>query len=115
MASTTPSVKTAATKKLAAAKKRTTAKKVAAKKVAASEGFAPTAVAAESLAIGDVVMLTSSDGTVVGPGRLCAESLVSSTVCVNFPDLGCKKVSRSRLHLAPPGSQAPNCNGCDDC
>ena len=115
MASTTPPRKTAATKKRAAAKKQPAAKKVAAKKPAANEGFASTGLAAESLAIGDVVMLTSSDGTVVGPGRLCAENLVSSTVCVNFPDLGCKKVSRSRLHLAPPGSQAPNCNGCDDC
>ena len=110
MANTTPPRKTAATRKRAAAKKQP-----AAKKVAANEGFATMGVAAESLAIGDVVMLTSSDGTVVGPGRLCAESLVSSTVCVNFPDLGCKKVSRSRLSMAPPGSQAPNCNGCDDC
>jgi hypothetical protein len=99
MVSTTPS------RKPSAIKKRT-----AAKMAFANAGFN-----ASDVSIGDVVILKSSDGTLSVPGRLCAKNMVSNTACVNFPGLGCAKVSRSRLSLAPVGSLAPNCDGCDDC
>ncbi|MDM0122594.1 hypothetical protein [Variovorax arabinosiphilus] len=73
-------------------------------------------VNAHSPGIGDVVMLNNSDGTVLGPGRLCAERPGFGSACVQFGGaIGCISVTRFRLSVAPPGSDAPSCEGCDNC
>ena len=75
---------------------------------------AKTASGERSLEVGDVVMFTASDGSVSGPGRVCTPPLLG-TVCVAMPELGCMPISLRRLSLAPPGSDAPSCAGCDGC
>jgi hypothetical protein len=109
-----------AAKKVAA--KQPAAKKAAAKKAAAKtlasvgDALALDAGADLGLNVGDVVMLNNSDGTVLGPGRLCVMRAAFASGCVAFGDgVGCIQVSLARLTGAPSGSQAPNCNGCMDC
>ena len=92
------------------------AKKVPAKKVAATPPVAETAAmaAAAPAGIGSIVMFTDN-GQTVGPGRLCALFGIGNA-CVMFGDgIGCQRVAADLLSLAPPGSTAPPCDGCDDC
>ena len=98
------------------------AKKAAAKKVAATPPVAETAAMAAAapagigigIGIGSIVMFTDN-GQTVGPGRLCALFGIGNA-CVMFGDgIGCQRVAADLLSLAPPGSTAPPCDGCDDC
>lgn len=111
-AATKADAKGAAAKKPAAKKKPPPARKT----TTASGALAAGSMSAIALSIGDVVMLTNSNGTVLGPGRLCAERPAFGSACVNFGGaIGCISATRSRLSLAPPGSPAPGCDGCNDC
>ena len=94
------------------------AKKAAAKKVAATPPVAETAAMAAAapagIGIGSIVMFTDN-GQTVGPGRLCALFGIGNA-CVMFGDgIGCQRVAADLLSLAPPGSTAPPCDGCDHC
>ena len=100
--------------------KKAPAKKAAAKKVAATPPVAETAAMAAAapagigIGIGSIVMFTDN-GQTVGPGRLCALFGIGNA-CVMFGDgIGCQRVTADLLSLAPPGSTAPPCDGCDDC
>ncbi|MBN8479614.1 MAG: hypothetical protein J0L91_11695 [Burkholderiales bacterium] len=97
---------------------KTTAKKRASVKTARRKPLKKAARAAKSpaspIGIGDVVLFTS-DGHVVGPGRVCQDGLEFDQLCVMFPEIGCQRVDRMNLRLAPAGSTAPACDGCDDC
>lgn len=98
--------------------KKAPAKNAAAKKVAATPPVAePTAMAAAApavIGIDSIVMFTDN-GQTVGPGRLCALFGIGNA-CVMFGDgIGCQRVAADLLSLAPPGSTAPPCDGCDDC
>lgn len=114
------------TKKVTAkrAVKEVPAKKVPAKKPAAKNATARAAPAAKATAmpaaapadigIGSIVMFTDN-GRTVGPARLCALSGIGNA-CVMFGDgIGCQRVAADLLSLAPPGSTAPACDGCENC
>lgn len=100
------------TKKVPATK--TAAKKAAARAAPAAKATTMPAAAPASIGIGSIVMFTDN-GRTVGPGRLCSLSGIGNA-CVMFGDgIGCQRVAADLLSLAPPGSTAPACDGCENC
>lgn len=107
--------KKAVAKKAAARKaapRKSAANKAAAKKTIALGG-STAAMASEEMefSVDDVVLLTDDTS---GGGRVC-RVLNFGRYCVNFADVGCRRVSGASLRLAPAGTSAPNCASCTDC
>lgn len=107
-----------ATAKTATAKKATArkvaAKKAAPRKVAAKKTAAATALLdAVGFSEGDVVSFTAPAGGGQTIGRVC-RVLNLDRYCVQFPDIGCRRVPGSALQAAP-GASAPACGACADC
>jgi hypothetical protein len=99
--------------------KKAGAKKVATKKVAAKKASAKSlatgALAGEQVefSVGDVV-IPVGDNAATGAGRVC-RVLNFDRYCVNFSDVGCRRLAGPSLRSAPPGTDAPDCTGCTNC
>jgi hypothetical protein len=92
-----------------AAPRKAPPRKVAAKKTVAATASVDTVGFSE----GDVVSFTAPAGGVQIIGRVC-RVLNFDRYCVQFPDIGCRRVPGSALQAAP-GASAPACGSCTDC